>query len=56
MMSEICVLGIEAANLLSITLWAFSELEIFLTISHVLSPAVAVNSYLTLSWRIFEWA
>lgn len=56
MMSEICALGIEAANLLSITLWDFSELDIFLTISHVQCPAVAVNSYITLSWRILEWA
>lgn len=55
-MSEICALGIEAANLLSITLWDFSELDIFLTISHVQCPAVAVNSYITLSWRILEWA
>lgn len=58
-MSEICVLGIEAANLLSITLWAFSELEIFLTISHVLCPVVAVNSYVVknfwMSWSIITY-
>lgn len=33
MMSEISVLGIDAANLLSITHWAFSELEISMSFS-----------------------
>lgn len=32
-MSEISVLGIDAASLLSITLWAFSELEISMSFS-----------------------
>lgn len=50
MMSEISVLGIDAANLLSITLRAFSELEISMSLSCYGHPQLLLHSVTKTTW------